>query len=349
MENQSAQETPAGSQEQSANVADDIQKTVDKALENDPQRKLANQVAQDLAEAGVGDPAEGIKPAEQVQDAEYLETKNRINKALKDRSKAFKERETFRAEAEGIRQEAMRMRAEAEAYSHQVRSQVQQLQQWNQLLRSNPAQALRQAGLDPEAFIMDLAKDGTPEGAMQRRLMEQDAKLREFEHWKQMQAQQVEQQRRAAEEHYQRQFRSGVETNFIKLASNDQYKNLKTALDHGILSKSALVLEGDTIADRYREATGQEATLEEIAEYLDSQVGSAIQKLSGKQALPGSSGKPARAQQAPTKPLGQSLSQSEASERRALSKDSTNADSEERRANAIEAVKAVLAKSKKDQ
>lgn len=331
-----------------------IEAEVQEALDKDPQRQLAKKVAADLADAGV-DSADGSvdKPdkqnGEQEPAEDYQAEKLRIAQALAKRNQTFKEREAARQEAEAIKSEALRMKQEAEAFHHQVQRQASEIARFGKMLREDPAQAIRLAGLDPEDFIMSLANQGSPESKLERQLREQNEKLAEFEKWKKEQAEEAEKSRQTALQRQMQEMRKSVESEFVSKASSDRFANVSNALKHGITSHRALIMEGDSIADQYREATGQEASIDDILEYIDSRYKEAIGKLSGGSQVkpPPVVAQPAKAQ--PAKPKVSSISAEDASERRTLERDLTDADSEERRAAALTAVRAVLAKAKKEE
>lgn len=345
-----------GAPEESQGVPD-VSAEVEAALEKDPQRKLARQVQKDLEEAGLTD-ATGNKPDEAPTEApqtdeEFKAEKARIAQALAKRSQTFKEREAARLEADTIRAEAQRMKQEAEQFAAQVRAEAARAAQFQRMLKENPAQAMRMAGLDPEEFIYSLAKEGTPEGQLERQLREQKEELSEFKRWKQELAEREARAKQDYEQRMRQQYRSQIENEFIGLASQaDKFSNVSKALESGLISKRSLISEGDEIADRYREATGQEASAHDILEYIDSQVAQAISKLGGTSQVkvpqtPGTKPAPGANGQKPTPKVGKTLSADDASERRALERDLTDADSDERREAARQAVRAVLNKAAK--
>lgn len=326
----------------------DVQAEVDAALEKDPNRILAKKVQADLDEAGVGGDA-AAPPAEPQQDEEFKAEKARIQQALSKRNQTFKEREAAKQEAETIKAEAYRMKQEAEQFQAKLQYQYKQMAEFARDLKHNPAEAIRKAGLDPEEFILGLAREGTPEGALQKQLREQNEKIQEFERWKREQGESYQRQQQQEQERQAAAFRQKVENDFHSMATSDKYANVKKAVETGLLSRQSLVLEGDSIADKYREATGQEASLDDILEYIDGQVSSAISKLSGASQVkaPQTPGRPAQASAA--RPQGRTLSADNASERRTLQRDLSDGSSEERREAAKSAVKAVLEKARKQE
>lgn len=321
-------------------AATEVKSEVDAALEKDPQRQLAKRIEENLKDAGVEEPkAEGEQKPE--DDKEFLEAKTRVANALKERNKVFKERESARAEAEAIKHEAQKAKAELDAQMQNFRQQMQGFQRWQADLRQDPARALKAIGIDPEEFILGIAQAGTPESRLAQQLKAQEEKLNEFEKWKLAQAEELQKKQQEQQRAQAQEFRSKVETDFMSMASSDKYTNVKRALEIGLISKKALINDADDLADQYREATkGEEASLEELLEYIDTQFASAIGKLSGTSQVKRSTeeGKPSQGAS------GKTLSQDDAGERRALSRDLRSADSDERREAAKKAVGAVLKK-----
>lgn len=320
-------------------VAEEASREVREALEKDPQVQLAKKVAEDLEGVELDKPAETS-----TETNEYEEAKNRIAKTLGERNKVFKERQAAKQEAEAIRAEAIRIKSEAEAFAHTVRTQYDAISRWQQALRHDPASALRMAGLNPEEFILDLAREGTPEGAAAKQQRELNQKLKQIEDWKKEQEEAREKQRQEAYEAERNAFRAKVESDFVSKANS--YSNVSKALEYGLIPKSALIAEGDRIADMYREATGDEASLEDLLEYLDNQISAAIGKFTGpaKPTVPDTRAK--TSQKTGQSPAGRSLSLDDAGERRALSRETVTADEDERREAARQAVRAVMERSK---
>lgn len=336
-------------------AAEQAAKEVEEALGRDPHYQ-ANKKALEDVEAVLGkEPSKSgnAKANEEAQDTETeqpgLENpKSRIAAVLKDRSARVQEQRAGK-ELEAQRQEATRMLAEAKAAADAVKQQTAQLQQWQQLLYQDPARALRMAGLDPEEFVFSLTKEGTEEQKLTRKLQEQDKKLQEFEDWKRQQAEEKE---RIAREWQEKQYyahKGQIENSFMAMATSEKYPNVKKAIEAGLISRKALIAEGDAIADNYRDATeGAEAGIEDILDYIDGTVKDAISKLGiGGQPVrqPTNGTKPPRAQ--PAAEIRETLTQEDAGERRALSPDKLSEDAEERKAQARRAVKAVLERQHK--
>lgn len=335
-----------------ADAAEQVQSEIQQALDKDPQRQLAKRVEADLAAAGVADAADGAvkdpdtNDGQQASDENFQQEKKRIADALAKRNSTFKEREAARQEAETIKSEALRMKQEAEQFHQQVQRQASEIARFGKMLRENPAEAIRLAGLDPEDFILNVAKGGTQESKLERQLREQAEELAEFKRWKQELADREEQSKKSQQQQYFDYVKKQVEAEFT--SKLPKFSSVSKAVDIGLANHKSLIARGDEIADQYREATGHEASIDDILEYIDGEYKAAIGKLSGgAQVKPPIVAQPAKAQ--PAKPKVGSISADDASERRTLQRDYTDADSEERRTAALAAVRAVLSKAKKEE
>jgi hypothetical protein len=122
-------------------------------------------------------------------------------------------------------------------------------------------------------------------------------------------------------------------------------KHIKEAMEAGLFTKEDLVQKGDSVADQYRQLTGQEASLADIVAYIDSQVGKAYQKLKGTQQVAAPVIQPKPGPSAKKAPV--TLSADDASERRSLDKQvSLEMDRDERIKLANKAVSQVVSKFK---
>ena len=247
-------------------------------------KALAGETQDEAVEKAVAkdaEKAEALKPKHEKVEEEPAPAKEEVSekevrKALAQRAKVVKERQSAQEEASRIRQEALQLRAEVEYQ----RQEVQRQAEWFRQLKANPVQAIKETGVDPEEFIHTLARSGSYEGRLEAELARQKAQTEALAH---QQRQFQEQQLRVQEEHQQRQaqhYRSTIEDQFSSLCLNEEkFPHLSTFYAD---RKAALVAEGDWIADQYREVTGREASLEDIAEYIEEQMSSAYTKFQEK-------------------------------------------------------------------
>jgi hypothetical protein len=283
-----------------------------------------------------GREAEGDGEHDEEVDVDALKVKQALRqreKIAKQKAAAAEEMGRFRAQM----QQEMRQLQQAKAYMEQEYAKLQKL-------KSDPVAAVREAGWDPEEFILSLAKHGTPEHqADMKRRQEQD-RLAQLEAWRDQQAQQLEQQKRAWQEQQITQHRQGVEQQFLSLAMSDKAPNLADMYKG---REATLIAEGDYVAQQYRQLTGKEASLEDIVEYLEEQVS---ERLNGWYTKKSGAGAQQRTQEAGSQKTpsggqatgGRTLRGSDSGERRSLSKPIEDLDDDERREAAKAAVRAAL-------
>jgi hypothetical protein len=169
--------------------------------------------------------------------------------------------------------EAQRAMAELSQLRQQIAREQQYIAQERarlERLRSDPVQAIRDNGWDPEEFIMTLAREGTPEGAEARRQRELQAQIQEMKSWKEQQEARAREQQQQYEAQKKQHYRQVVEREFIKTAMDDSFAPNVASFYKG--KEALLVAQGDAIAEQYRALTGKEATFPDIVEYLEEQL-----------------------------------------------------------------------------
>ncbi len=239
--------------------------------------------------------------------------------------------------------------------SQQVSKELQELRQYKQqldyerqevqrekariaALRTDPARAIKEAGWDPEEFILDLARQGTPEGAAARQQRELRDQLKELHDWKASQAKQAEEAQVAAQRRQQANYRQHVEKTFVSLAMDEAKHPHLAGMYAG--HEAGLLAEADVIAEQYRNLTGKEASFEDVAEYLEERSANWYKTMSTKSQqaqAPVTRGKPTQGNG-----TGKTLSPEGGSERRSLGTMLADLDGEERLAAAREAVGAAF-------
>jgi hypothetical protein len=166
------------------------------------------------------------------------------------------------AEVDNMRSEIEREKQQLAAYHRSLKAQADALAE----LKKDPAKALKALGLDPEEFIYGLATEGTPEAAKMREEKRRQAELDELKNWKTEQEKQREEYIRSLETAKVRQHRESVISEFKSLVSEEAAPHARA-----LYTEDQLVSEGDRVAREYRDLTGKEASLKEIAEYLEEQ------------------------------------------------------------------------------
>lgn len=291
------------------------------------------------------DPVEEEKAAavKALKD-EAEEDRSALQKALSERrataqykKQASAELEKERAEVRRIYQDTQRQRQEIEQEKARIAS-----------YKKDPVRLAREAGYaNPEDYILELAQEGTPEGQARRANRDLLDRLDRAEQWQKQELAQREQQSRQHAERQLHQVRRDVEENFLRAASKhevlvDMYKG----------SEIELIAQADVVAEQYRNKTGEEATFDEIAEYIAERNSRAYNKLMSKErakaaSAPGTQGGTSVSEGGPTQgSAGKKRPMSAAgSERRTLGKSFADLDGDERIAMAKTAVKAAIAAS----
>ncbi len=262
-----------------------------------------------------------------------------LRKALQERREAVK----YKAEANA---ELEKMRNETRQFYQQLQREKQELaleKEKMAMFRRDPIRAIKENGWnDPEAFIMDIAQDGTPEGQAKRAHRELQQQIKELHDWKAQQAAQAEEQANQRKTHEARQYRQNVERQFLNEASKHEHL---VSLYKG--HEVGLIAEADVVAEQYRNMTGKEATFAEIAEYLEERTAKWYKSRSGAQnsaqgatqvAAPVQSGRPTQGSATGKK----SLSPAGSSERRSLGTALADLDGDERLEAARIAVKSAI-------
>lgn len=277
------------------------------------------------------------KEAEEEVDPEtaplkqVLKQREKIAKAKADQSKAWQDEQ--RRWQEQITQQRQELQREQQ--------KLQQELQRMQLLRTDPAAAVRANGWEPEDFILNLAQSGTPEGKAQAELRAIKQQIAEQAQWRE---QQLQAQQKAAEEaqyHQAVHYRQHVEKTFLGSAMDEKKYPHIAEMYKG--REAALVAEGDLIAAQFRQLTGREADfmtdipdyIEEVlaerakawydkvgkSKYGSQQVDESAEEESAQEEVSRTSGR---------KPIGKTLNPDSSGERRALSRMDKDLDGDER-------------------
>jgi hypothetical protein len=330
-------------------------KEAKEALDKDPVQKAARDANgkfksdKDPAEREVEEAKEALakemkeaeKPAPKPKAKEEDEDASALKKALQERKEVARLKAEAAAEVEKARQEAREFYQRLQREKAALDAEKQRLE----MLRKDPIRAIKENGWDPEEFILDIANDGTPEGQQRRAARELQAQVAELAAWKREQAEAAQKQAVQAKEREKAQFRLNVEKQFLAAAAERTPEG--THKHSHIVSMykddpAALIVQADLVAERYRAATGQEATFQEIAEYLEERAAKWYKSMSSGSApqvgAPVTQGKPT-----PGSATGKrSLSPNGSSERRSLGVNLQDLDGDERRAAAMDAVRAAL-------
>lgn len=281
--------------------------------------------------------------AEDDDDAEGL------RKVLKNRARIAKEKASAAQENQRQQADFNRRKAELDHYAQQLQEQAKHFER----LRTNPVEAVRQAGYDPEEFILNLAESGTPEGRQKAQLAAMQAQIDQSKQWQ-------EAQLHAQRQHYERaqyqqavDYRGSIEKQFLGAAMDEAKAPHTVSFYKG--REAALISEGDIIAAQYRELTGKEASVSDIAEYIEEQLAERAKawydshRKAQEQALEqedpeGSAVVEVQSSGAKRKVTKTLSPETSGSERRALTKDLKNLDDEELKEVAKQNVRLALSK-----
>lgn len=320
-----------------------------KKVEKDPFKPPGAKKEVERGEDGKFKPAG--KKEEAVKDEEEEEVdpdKASVSALLRKREKIAKKDNEFQKQLaeqrKSIQEETARARQELQQ-AQQLMRQLEQEKQKLALIKSNPALLLKEQGLDPEQFILDLAEDGTPQGQLRKQQRELQEQLAEIKNWKAEQAKQVELAQQQAQIGQIQAYRNHVEKQFLDSALNQESSPL-TSMFFG-KHKAALIAFGDHVAAEFRElSNGREADIQDIVKYIEEELADGVkswyEKNHGVQKAQTPSKTP------PKKVKGSTLSPEMSGERRALSKTFKDLDDEERLEAAKRSVGVALASVQAD-
>lgn len=289
-------------------------------------------------------PKAETKPEPEKEEPIDLEKAN-VKQLLKNRERLAELKKSAKDEISQAREAFQKEQAQWQAQQRQFQLEQQRFRQeqeaWKSL-KQDPARAIREAGYDPEQFILDLAKEGTPEGQQSRKERELQAALKELQDWKSSQAKQAEEWKYQQQVAQVRQFREHAEKTFTNLAMTEEKYPHVANFYKG--RERALIAEGDLTAEEFRSLSGgREASFEDILDYIEDQLAERANTLYSKK---GAKQEPAPKVE-PAKSKGKQLSPDVSGERRALNqKDLRDLDADERHEAARQAVAVALAASK---
>ncbi len=302
------------------------------STERDESGKFVAKGASDKTKAEATD-----KPAAKSAEDDAASLKNVLNQRKQmAAAKAAQSAETSRAMQELRQYKAQLDQEKAEVERERARFQV---------LRKDPAKAFREMGWDPESAILDMAREGTPEGLAARQQREMQSELAEIRAWKAEQAQAAERQQAHRQQQQAVHYRQQVEKAFTSLALDDAKHPHLAGMYQG--QEALLLSQADVIAEQYRNLTGKEASFEDVAEYLEERSSNWYKSMRTKDNVQGSGSQQERASVTRGTPprgngTGQSLSPEGSSERRSLGTTLKDLDGDERLAAAREAVGAAI-------
>ncbi len=287
----------------------------------------------------------GAKDTAEVEEALDLD-KASVKQLLKQREKVAAMKRDAKDEISKERQEFQRMQSEHQAQVQQfqqAQAQLKRQYQSLQALKADPARAIRELGMEPEQYILDLAQEGTPEGIQKRQYRELQAQIEEMKQWKVDQARQAQQAQEQAYTHQIVQARQHAVKTFTDLAMNEEkYPHVANFYEG---QHKALVAFGDLAAEEYRGLSGgKEGSFEDILDYIEDQLAEKAKSWYSKRS--GQQVKTTASNSEKPKSKGKTLNPEASGERRTLQARSLrDLDGDERLEAARQAVSVALANS----
>ncbi len=271
---------------------------------------------------------------------QLLKARERVAAIKREGSEVKGELARERQELSNQQAELRRAYQEIQAMSAQVKRDHAAIQS----LKSDPARAIRELGYDPEQYIIDLAQEGTPEGAAKRQHRELQAQIKEMQDWKAEQLRQAQDWQSQQHEAAVRHQRDNAVKNFLNLGLNEEKYPHVANFYKG--RERALVAEADLTAEEYRTLSGgREGSFEDILDFLEDQVAEKANSWYSKKAGAGSKATQAPAPKGVSK--GKALSPEGSGERRTLApRDLSGLDADERLEAAKQAVAIAMANSR---
>jgi len=194
-----------------------------------------------------------------------------VKQILKARERVASMKRDATDEISRARQEFDSQRAQFQQEQQQYQYQLHQLQRDREALhalKNDPGRAMRELGMDPEKWILDLAKEGTPEGQQERQRRELESRLNEMTKWRADQEKLAEEQRYNAQVQHIQQYREAATKAFTTMGMNeDKYPHVSNFYKG---NERGLVAIGDLTAEEYRSLSGgKEGSFEDILDYLE--------------------------------------------------------------------------------
>ncbi len=247
------------------------------ALSEDERRELAVKAVSQLVAAEDAE-KEGSEEPEKKPEAPKEE--EGAKEELDQLSIRVKQREAIQAARAKAKEEHDFLTGTAQAELAKVRAaaeEVQRHKEWYAMLRADPVRAIRESGIDPEDFLLQLADAASPEEKAKQAKSKEEQRIERLEQELAARRAREEEQVRSYQAQQEAQARATAVEQFTAIAlSEDKHPHL-TALYED--RPQELVRIADNIALQYRRQTGGlEATFEELAEYLEAEAAKTVSK-----------------------------------------------------------------------
>ena len=282
---ETAAETPAVVESAIASATADLHADATKAVEE----------VLRAAEGGEPD-AQPAKAEDKLVPPEAPSKPKGIGDILSAREKAAEpktEAQKLIEEAKAQREEVAKLKADLEKEREEIARDKAKLAKLKDI--RNAPEALKELGWEPEEFVTTAARANTEVGRLEALVRQQAEALAALTGKADASEKQAEEQKTTAQKQAEEAKLRQVEDNFQKVALDaEKFPTLARLYGDDDEDKQLLLVKAHNVARRYRTATGgEEATFEQIAEYLEER---AQAKLGAKEGEKESTSKNGKAQ-----------------------------------------------------
>ncbi len=259
-----------------ASIREDATKAVEEALkaeQPEPKTPAEDPEAPDEPAAAKGklEEAEESEPAADEEKAAPAAEDKSIARILKQREQAAKAKtEAQRAleESRAAIEEARTAREELAKEREEIAREKAKLAKLKNVQEA--PEALKELGWDPDDFIASAARANTPEGKLEALVRKQAETIAKLEAKANGWEEEREQQKVSAQKQAETARIQQAEETFSKIALDaTKYPALANLYED---ERDVLLFKAHSVARQYRAATGgEEATFEQIADYLNEQ------------------------------------------------------------------------------
>lgn len=247
------------------------------SLSDDERRELAVKAVSQIVAAEDAE-TEGAEEPEKKPEAPKEEPG--AKEELDQLALRVKQREAIQAARAKAKEEHDFLTGTAQAELAKVRAAAEEVQRhkdWYAMLRADPIRAIRESGIDPEDFLLQLADATSPEEKAKQAKSKEEQRIERLEQELAARRAREEEQARSYQAQQELAARTTAIEQFTAIAlAEDKHPHL-TALYED--RPQELVRIADNIALQYRRQTGGlEATFEELAEYLEAEAAKTVSK-----------------------------------------------------------------------
>lgn len=217
------------------------------------------------------------EPASEDSEDEIDVTKASVKQLLKAREKvaavkkeASQVKDSLARERQQIAKDAAQLREAYELLQGQQRALEEERKRVS-LIKSDPARAVREIGLDPEEFILNLAQEGTPEGKAKREYQALQQQIAEVKAWKEEQDLQIQNYKAFQQQRQVEAIRQRAVNDFLTLGMSEEKYPLVSSFYKG--QEKALVALGDIYSEEFRHLSGgREGSYDQILDYIEDEL-----------------------------------------------------------------------------